>query len=199
MKRRLINQSNVARRVFSIAAILIVVVIISAAPASAQDWFKTGTGHKSDRKRTIAVPDLASRSASAPAVLENFPDKVALGQPLATRMLGFSEARALSSSRLPSQLSELKAARSRANAPASATMIAYGNPNHRRQQASPPQDFSPMSITPPRAARAASGVSRQPPPMPHAEAARASIRRRHHRATKRRPSWNRADANRLRQ
>ena len=103
--------------------ILVAAAIVTAGPASAQDWFKTGTG-LGVSKAKIAVPDLASRSTAAQPLEKTFHDVLWAD-------LGYSGILDLVSPsfyplQAPSQPSELKAA-DWANAPANATMIAYGN------------------------------------------------------------------------
>ena len=123
MIRRLLNRNRLARRIVSLCVILVTMAMVTALPASAQDWFKTGTG-LGVSKAKIAVPDLASRSTAAQPLEKTFHDVL-------WSDLGYSGILDLVSPsfyplQAPSQPSELKAA-DWANAPANATMIAYGN------------------------------------------------------------------------
>jgi TolB protein len=104
---------------------LAVALLWCCGPASAQDWFKTGTG-LGVSKAKLAVPDLAAPSAAAQPLEKTFHDVL-------WSDLEFSGVVDLVSpsfypKETPSQPNELRA-QDWSAAPASAYMVAYGNLN----------------------------------------------------------------------
>jgi TolB protein len=123
MKNRAAVTKTMAQRISFLLAMVIAATIATSGTASAQDWFKTGTG-LGVTKAKVAVPDLASRSTAAEPLEKTFHDVLWAD-------LGYSGILDLVSPsfypvQAPSQPTELKADEW-ANAPANATMIAYGN------------------------------------------------------------------------
>ncbi|HXQ25581.1 MAG TPA: hypothetical protein VN822_04160 [Candidatus Acidoferrales bacterium] len=109
-------------RLFLLAGIAILGACL-AQPATAQDWFKTGTGLGVTKAR-VAVPDTPARSADAQPMAKTFHD-VLWGD------LNYSGILDLVSPsfypvQVPSQPSDLKA-QDWSAAPANAYMVAYGN------------------------------------------------------------------------
>ncbi|MGB0034241.1 MAG: hypothetical protein WBP79_02060 [Candidatus Acidiferrales bacterium] len=101
----------------------IAAVAFSAAPASAQDWFKTGTGLGVSKAR-VASPDIAARSAGAQPLEKTFHD--VLWSDLDYCGILELVSPSFYPAQIPSQPSELNAADWSA-APVNAYMIAYGN------------------------------------------------------------------------
>jgi len=104
-------------------AILMAAMFGTARPASAQDWFKTGTG-LGVSKTKLAVPDLAARSTTAQPLEKTFHD--VLWADLEYSGILDMVSPSFYPVQAPSQPNELKVA-DWANAPVSANMIAYGN------------------------------------------------------------------------
>lgn len=92
-------------------------------PASAQDWFKTGTGLGVSKAR-LAVPDFPARTAAAQPLAKTFHD--VLWSDLDYSGIIELVSPSFYPSGTPSQPSELRAA-DWAAAPANAYMVAYGN------------------------------------------------------------------------
>ncbi|MGB8540984.1 MAG: hypothetical protein WCD49_05025 [Candidatus Acidiferrales bacterium] len=110
-------------RKLAIYTALAVALLFCAGTASAQDWFKTGTGLGVSKVR-LAVPELGVRAPAPPALEKTFHD--VLWSDL--EYCGILELVSPSfyPPQSPSQPSELKSA-DWANAPSSAYMVAYGN------------------------------------------------------------------------
>ncbi|MGH9745434.1 MAG: translocation protein TolB [Candidatus Acidiferrales bacterium] len=111
------------RKFAFLAAVVIAVVFATAPRAAAQDWFRTGTGLGVSKVR-VAVPELAVRGATPPALEKTFHDVL-------WSDLEYSGVLELVSpsfypAKIPSQASELNASEW-ADAPANANMLAYGN------------------------------------------------------------------------
>ena len=113
---------NVAWKSALLAALLILTLSISL-PASAQDWFKTGTGLGVTKAR-LAAPDIAVRSADAQPLEKTFHD--VLWSDLEYSGVLDMVSPSFYPTQVPSQPSEMKAA-DWAAAPANAYMVAYGN------------------------------------------------------------------------
>ena len=118
--------NNMIRKITILGAVgvaLAFAMILSASAASAQDWFKTGTGLGVSKAR-VAVPEFALR-ATTPAELEKTFHDVLWSD---LDYCGILELVSPSfyPTQTPSQPSELKPA-DWSNAPASAYMVAYGN------------------------------------------------------------------------
>ncbi|MGA8557570.1 MAG: hypothetical protein WB630_24415, partial [Candidatus Acidiferrales bacterium] len=64
------NENNMTRKLAIIAA-LCMAFTLSAGTASAQDWFKTGTGLGVAKAR-LAVPEFALRQPASPALEKTF-------------------------------------------------------------------------------------------------------------------------------
>jgi TolB protein len=94
-----------------------------SAPASAQDWFKTGTGLGVTKAR-LAAPEEAARSAAAQPLEKTFHD--VLWSDLEYSGVLDMVSPSFYPTQVPSQPSEMKAA-DWAAAPANAYMVAYGN------------------------------------------------------------------------
>lgn len=104
--------------------VTVMVLALSASlPASAQDWFKTGTGLGVTKAR-LAAPDLAARSATAQPLEKTFHD--VLWADLEYSGVVDMVSPSFYPTQLPSQPSEMNAAAWAAN-PANAYMVAYGN------------------------------------------------------------------------
>jgi TolB protein len=104
----------------SFSAMLMLVVSL---PASAQDWFKTGTGLGVTKAR-LAAPEIATRSAAAQPLEKTFHD--VLWADLEYSGVLDMVSPSFYPTQVPSQPSEMKAA-DWAAAPANAYMVAYGN------------------------------------------------------------------------
>lgn len=105
------------------AFLLVLAAILCARPASAQDWFKTGTGLGVEKAR-VAVPEFGARDATAQPLEKVFHDTL-------VNDLGYSGILELVSpsfypTSLPNSPTDLKTGDWSA-APASAYMVAYGN------------------------------------------------------------------------
>ncbi len=112
---------NVAIRFASLAALLFLTAAGST-PASAQDWFKTGTGLTT--KARLAAPDLGVRTPPAQPLEKTFHD--VLWADLEYSGVLDMVSPSFYPTQVPSQPSEMKAA-DWAAAPANAYMVAYGN------------------------------------------------------------------------
>src|SRR5579862_1656125 len=73
MKSRATMIKTMAQRISIFLMVVVAAAIVTARPATAQDWFKTGTG-LGVTKAKIAVPDLASRSTGAEPLEKTFHD-----------------------------------------------------------------------------------------------------------------------------
>jgi TolB protein len=104
-------------------AALAIVLLFCAGTASAQDWFKTGTGLGVSKVR-LAVPELAVRVPAPPALEKTFHD--VLWSDLEYCGILDLVSPSFYPPQSPSQPSELKFA-DWANAPSNAYMVAYGN------------------------------------------------------------------------
>jgi TolB protein len=102
---------------------LAVLVLCACLPASAQDWFKTGTGLGVSKAR-LAAPDEAARSSEAQPLEKTFHD--VLWSDLEYSGVLDMVSPSFYPTQLPSQPSEMRAA-DWAAAPANAYMVAYGN------------------------------------------------------------------------
>src|SRR5271154_1950357 len=113
---------NMTRKV-SIIAALGIVFLICAGTASAQDWFKTGTGLGVTKAR-VAVPEFGVRAATPPALEKTFHDVLWAD----LDYCGILELVSPSfyPPQMPSQPSEVNFAEWAA-APANTYMLAYGN------------------------------------------------------------------------
>ncbi len=111
------------RKIGVVAAVVAAFVVLGAQPAAAQDWFKTGTGLGVSKVR-LAVPDLAVRAATPPALEKTFHD--VLWSDLEYAGVLDLVSPSFYPAKIPSQPSELNAPEW-ANAPATANMLAYGN------------------------------------------------------------------------
>src|ERR1700735_914883 len=107
----------------AIVAALGIAFAICAGTASAQDWFKTGTGLGVTKAR-VAVPEFAIRAATPPALEKTFHDVLWAD----LDYCGILELVSPSfyPTQVPSQPSEVKFA-DWASAPANTYMLAYGN------------------------------------------------------------------------
>jgi TolB protein len=117
------NRRGIVKKVAIISAFVAIFILAGAKPAAAQDWFKTGTGLGVSKVR-VAVPDLAVRGATPPALEKTFHDVL-------WNDLEYSGVLDLVSpsfypAKIPSQPSELNAADWVAE-PANTMMLAYGN------------------------------------------------------------------------
>jgi TolB protein len=115
-------KQNLARQAAWFVTVMILVLSASL-PASAQDWFKTGTGLGVTKAR-LAAPDLAARSATAQPLEKTFHD--VLWADLEYSGVVDMVSPSFYPTQLPSQRSEMNAAAWGAN-PANAYMVAYGN------------------------------------------------------------------------
>jgi len=116
---------DMARQAARLATLAIVAILALCAPgpASAQDWFKTGTGLGVSKAR-LAAPDLAPRSAPAQPLEKTFHD--VLWSDLEYSGVLDMVSPSFYPTQVPSQPNEMKAA-DWAAAPANAYMVAYGN------------------------------------------------------------------------
>lgn len=114
---------NNMKRQIAIVATLAIAMLLCAGSASAQDWFKTGTGLGVSKAR-LAVPEFALR-APAPQPLEKTFHDVLWSDLEYCGILDLVSP-SFYPTQTPSQPSELKST-DWANAPASAYMVAYGN------------------------------------------------------------------------
>ena len=109
------------------SVIFIVIILLCAAfaprPASAQDWFKTGTGLGVDKAR-LAVPEFAARSAQAAPLEKVFHD--VLWKDLEFCGILDMVSPSFYPTQVPSQPGELRAT-DWSQAPANAYMVAFGN------------------------------------------------------------------------
>jgi TolB protein len=119
MKKRL----GYIAAIFAALLLMALMAVCTAGPASAQDWFKTGTGLGVSKVR-LAVPDTASRSTAAQPFAKTFHD--VLWGDLDYSGIVDMVSPSFYPLQVPGQPSELKAA-DWAAAPANAYMIAYGN------------------------------------------------------------------------
>jgi TolB protein len=105
------------------AAAILGVMLFCAGPASAQDWFKTGTGLGVSKAR-VAVPEFAVRAGATPSIEKTFHDT--LWNDL--QFCGILELVSPSfyPTQVPSQPTELKPT-DWSQDPANAYMVAYGN------------------------------------------------------------------------
>src|SRR6202142_1815713 len=103
---------------FASAAIL---VLVTSLPATAQDWFKTGTGLGITKAR-LAAPDLAARSAAAQPLEKTFHD--VLWSDLEYSGVLDMVSPSFYPTQVPSQPSEMNAP-DWAAAPVNAYMVAY--------------------------------------------------------------------------
>ena len=117
------NTGIMIRRVAIFAGLVAALLFATARPASAQDWFKTGTGLGVTKVR-VAVPDLAVRGATPPALEKTFHD--VLWSDLEYSGVLELVTPSFYPAKVPSQPSELNAP-DWADAPASSNMLAYGN------------------------------------------------------------------------
>jgi TolB protein len=102
---------------------LAIVLLATSLPATAQDWFKTGTGLGVTKAR-LAAPDIAARSAAAQPLEKTFHD--VLWADLEYSGVLDMVSPSFYPTQVPSQPSEMKAADWAAE-PANAYMVAYGN------------------------------------------------------------------------
>src|SRR5277367_490294 len=117
------NNREMMRKLAILTALSAAFIFFSAKPAAAQDWFKTGTGLGVSKVR-LAAPDLAVRAATAPALEKTFHD--VLWNDLEYSGILELVSPSFYPAKIPSQPSELNASEW-ANAPATASMLAYGN------------------------------------------------------------------------
>jgi len=110
-------------RKLAIFAALAIALLFCAGSASAQDWFKTGTGLGVSKVR-LAVPELGVRAPAPPALEKTFHD--VLWSDLEYCGILDLVSPSFYPPQSPSQPNELKFA-DWANAPANAYMVAYGN------------------------------------------------------------------------
>ncbi|MGD0544503.1 MAG: translocation protein TolB [Candidatus Acidiferrales bacterium] len=110
-------------RKLAISAALAIALLFCAGSASAQDWFKTGTGLGVSKVR-LAVPELGVRAPAPPALEKTFHD--VLWSDLEYCGILDLVSPSFYPPQSPSQPNELKFA-DWANAPANAYMVAYGN------------------------------------------------------------------------
>jgi TolB protein len=117
------NRKTHLIRKLAIYTALAVALLFCAGTASAQDWFKTGTGLGVSKVR-LAVPELGVRAPAPPALEKTFHD--VLWSDLEYCGILDLVSPSFYPPQLPTQPSELKFA-DWANAPSSAYMVAYGN------------------------------------------------------------------------
>jgi len=111
------------RRIALLSAAFIAWTAFSAAPAAAQDWFKTGTGLGVSKAR-VADPDLGVRTPSAQPLEKTFRD--VLSSDLEYSGILDMVSPSFYPLQVPSQPSELNAAEWSKD-PANTYMLAYGN------------------------------------------------------------------------
>ena len=111
------------RKLFILASIFAVFFLAAPGRASAQDWFKTGTGLGVSKAR-LAVPDFPVRTANVQTLEKTFHD--VLWSDLDYSGILDLVSPSFYPTSTPSQPSELKAADWAAD-PANAYMVAYGN------------------------------------------------------------------------
>ena len=114
---------NVAIRSIWLVTPLLLIILGTSLPASAQDWFKTGTGLGVSKAR-LAAPDLGVRTPPAQPLEKTFHD--VLWSDLEYSGVLDMVSPSFYPTQVPSQPSEIKAA-DWAAAPANAYMVAYGN------------------------------------------------------------------------
>ncbi|HWF37773.1 MAG TPA: hypothetical protein VG322_04595 [Candidatus Acidoferrales bacterium] len=102
---------------------MLLATLCTSLPASAQDWFKTGTGLGVSKAR-LAAPDLGVRTPTAQPLEKTFHD--VLWSDLEYSGVLDMVSPSFYPTQVPSQPSEMKAA-DWAAAPANAYMVAYGN------------------------------------------------------------------------
>jgi TolB protein len=117
------NSGIMIRRLAIFATLVAALFFAAARPASAQDWFKTGTGLGVSKVR-VAVPELAVRGATSPALEKTFHD--VLWSDLEYSGVLELVTPSFYPAKIPSQPSELNAPEW-ADAPANSNMLAYGN------------------------------------------------------------------------
>jgi TolB protein len=117
------NRKTPMTRKIAIYAALASALLFCAGTASAQDWFKTGTGLGVSKVR-LAVPEFSLRAPAPPALEKTFHD-VLWGDLEYCGILDLVSP-SFYPPQSPSQPNELKFA-DWANAPSSAYMVAYGN------------------------------------------------------------------------
>jgi TolB protein len=117
------NRKTPMTRKLAISAALAIALLFCAGSASAQDWFKTGTGLGVSKVR-LAVPELGVRAPAPPALEKTFHD--VLWSDLEYCGILDLVSPSFYPPQSPSQPNELKFA-DWANAPANAYMVAYGN------------------------------------------------------------------------
>jgi TolB protein len=117
------NRKTPMTRKLAIFAALAIALLFCAGSASAQDWFKTGTGLGVSKVR-LAVPELGVRAPAPPALEKTFHD--VLWSDLEYCGILDLVSPSFYPPQSPSQPNELKFA-DWANAPANAYMVAYGN------------------------------------------------------------------------
>ena len=123
MNSRKTKSRETMRKFAILTSIAAAIVLCSARPAAAQDWFKTGTGLGVSKVR-VAAPDFGIRGATPPALEKTFHD--VLWNDLEYAGVLELVSASFYPSKIPSQPSELNAP-DWANAPANANMLAYGN------------------------------------------------------------------------
>ncbi len=116
------RKTPMTRKLANFAA-LAIALLFCAGSASAQDWFKTGTGLGVSKVR-LAVPEFSLRAPAPPALEKTFHD--VLWSDLEYCGILDLVSPSFYPPQSPSQPSELKFA-DWANAPSSAYMVAYGN------------------------------------------------------------------------
>jgi TolB protein len=117
------NRKTLMTKKFAILVTVATALLFCAETASAQDWFKTGTGLGVSKVR-LAVPDFGVHAPAPPALEKTFHD--VLWADLEYCGILDLVSPSFYPTQTPSQPSELKFP-DWANAPASAYMIAYGN------------------------------------------------------------------------
>jgi TolB protein len=117
------NEKNKMTRKIAIFATLALTILLCAQSASAQDWFKTGTGLGVSKAR-LAVPEFGLHAPAPPALEKTFHD--VLWADLEYCGILDLVSPSFYPTQTPSQPSELKFA-DWSNAPANAYMVAYGN------------------------------------------------------------------------
>jgi TolB protein len=108
---------------FSGVVAFTILVLVASPPATAQDWFKTGTGLGITKAR-LAAPDLAARSAAAQSLEKTFHD--VLWSDLEYSGVLDMVSPSFYPTQVPSQPTEMIAA-DWAATPVNAYMVAYGN------------------------------------------------------------------------